>query len=75
MRIDAFRPANDFKNHMDNWIKRFKASIPVDENQLVLIPGEIEYKMKAERLVTGIPLNENVVNDLMELGKTIEVQL
>jgi LDH2 family malate/lactate/ureidoglycolate dehydrogenase len=60
---------------MDNWIKRFKASIPVDENQLVLIPGEIEYKMKAERLVTGIPLNENVVNDLMELGKTIEVQL
>jgi LDH2 family malate/lactate/ureidoglycolate dehydrogenase len=75
MRIDAFRPASDFKNNMDNWIKRFKESIPVDENQPVLIPGEIEYKMKAERLVAGIPLNENVVNDLMELGKTLGVQL
>ena len=75
MRIDAFRPASEFKIHMDNWIKRFKESIPVDENQPVLIPGEIEFKMKEERLVSGIPLNENVVNDLMELGMKLGIQL
>ncbi len=74
MRIDAFRPANEFKTHMDNWIKRFKESIPIDANQPVLIPGEIEYKMKAERLVNGIPLNENVVKDLRELGKTVGIE-
>ncbi|RYE59428.1 MAG: Ldh family oxidoreductase, partial [Sphingobacteriales bacterium] len=26
MRIDGFRPAQDFKDHMDNWISRFKNS-------------------------------------------------
>ena len=26
MRIDAFRPADEFKLHMDNWIKRFSSS-------------------------------------------------
>ncbi len=26
MRIDAFRPASDFKEHMDNWISRFRHS-------------------------------------------------
>ncbi len=74
MRIDAFRPANEFKTHMDNWIKRFKESIPIDANQPVLIPGEIEYKMKTERLEAGIPLNENVVKDLRELGKTVGIE-
>jgi LDH2 family malate/lactate/ureidoglycolate dehydrogenase len=74
MRIDAFRPANEFKTHMDNWIKRFKESIPIDANQPVLIPGEIEYKTKKDRLVSGIPLNENVVKDLRELGKTVGIE-
>ena len=25
MRIDAFRPAEDFKSHMDKWIRRFRS--------------------------------------------------
>ena len=26
MRIDAFRPAEDFKMHMDQWIQRFRSA-------------------------------------------------
>src|SRR6185436_1154749 len=37
MRVDAFRPADEFKQHMDNWIRRFRNAIPIDENQPVLI--------------------------------------
>ncbi len=73
MRIDAFRPANEFKTHMDNWIKRFKESIPIDANQPVLIPGEIEYKTKKDRLLSGIPLNENVVKDLEALANSLSI--
>lgn len=68
MRIDAFRPAEEFKNHMDKWIGRFRAAKPVDGEERVLIPGDPEREMAQERLTGGIPVNEKVVADLRELG-------
>ena len=75
MRIDAFRPADDFKHHMDNWIKRFKSAQPITGAERVLIPGEPEFEMAEERLTNGIPLNENVVNDLTGLGNKFGITL
>ncbi|MCU0375137.1 MAG: Ldh family oxidoreductase [Chitinophagaceae bacterium] len=69
MRVDAFRPADEFKSHMDNWIKRFRAAEPINENQPVLIPGDPERASETERLQTGIPLLETVVADLEGLAK------
>lgn len=75
IRIDAFRPANEFKQHMDNWIKRFKNAETIAGAERVLIPGEPEFASAAERTQNGIPLNENVVNDLKELGKKFQIIL
>lgn len=69
MRIDGFRPANDFKQHMDNWIRRFHAATPADPSQPVLVPGDPEREMEAVRLQQGIPLVDAVVEDLAALGK------
>ncbi|HEY9488074.1 MAG TPA: Ldh family oxidoreductase, partial [Chryseosolibacter sp.] len=66
--VDAFRPANEFKSHMDNWINRFRAAKPVDGVDRVLIPGDPEREMAAERIKTGIPVNGKVVEDLKELA-------
>lgn len=68
MRIDAFRPAADFKEHMDNWIQRFRSAKTITGQQQVIIPGEPEITMENERIINGIPLIEPVVNDLKELG-------
>ena len=65
MRIDAFRDANDFKNDMDLWIRRFKEAKPISSNQPVLIPGEPEFEMQEKRSAEGIPLLEMVWDDLM----------
>lgn len=75
MRIDAFRPAADFKKHMDNWITRFKNAERIDPDQEVLIPGEPEYRKTLERETNGIPLNEKVVKDLEDLGKKFDIKL
>jgi LDH2 family malate/lactate/ureidoglycolate dehydrogenase len=75
MRVDAFRPAEDFKKHMDLWIQRFKKSQRVNENQEVLIPGEPEYLMQLDREKNGIPLNEVVENDLKELASKLGLNL
>ena len=73
MRIDAFRPAADFKFHIDNWIQRFRSAKTVAGEQRVIIPGEPETAMEVERMVSGIPLIEPVINDLKELGNKLNV--
>ncbi len=73
MRVDAFRPKEEFKAHMDKWISRFREAEPINEMQKVLIPGDPEREMTKTRLNEGIPLHESVENDLSELGKKLGV--
>ena len=69
IRIDAFRPASEFKAHMDNWIQTFRNAEPVAGQEKVLIPGDPERELTIERMKNGIPLHEQVINDLHELGE------
>lgn len=68
MRIDAFRPAADFKQHMDHWIQRFKNAAPADGFDQVIIPGEPETAMEKDRMVNGIELLPAVIKDLNDLA-------
>jgi LDH2 family malate/lactate/ureidoglycolate dehydrogenase len=72
MRIDAFRPAADFKKHMDQWIERFKNAQPIAGEKRVLIPGDPEREMEQERLTNGIPLIEAVVDDIKQLALQLD---
>lgn len=69
MRIDAFRTAADFKAHMDNWIKRFRAAKTIEGEEKVIIPGDPEREMEQIRRVDGIPLVQPVVEDLKNLSR------
>lgn len=75
MRIDAFRPAEEFKQHMDNWIQRFRSARPAAGHEKVLIPGDPEREMEAVRKTEGIPLVDSVVNDLREAGARFSLSL
>ena len=69
MRVDGFRPVDEFKSHLDNWIMRFKTSVTVDPTQKVIIPGEPELEAETDRSVNGIPLVDSVVVDLNVLAE------
>lgn len=73
MRIDGFRPASEFKSHMDTWIERFRAAESAEGMPDVVIPGDPERLSEIERLKEGIPLNEKVVLDLKEVAKKFEL--
>lgn len=75
MRIDAFRPAQDFKSNMDNWITRFRNATPIDPAQKVLIPGDPEREAHEARMQMGIPVVDPVVLDLKEVGARFGIQL
>ncbi|MBS1488004.1 MAG: Ldh family oxidoreductase [Bacteroidetes bacterium] len=74
MRVDAFRPADEFKKHMDNWIERFRSAKTVDGETGVIIPGDPEREFETERMKNGIPLNAKVVADLREVAAKFQVQ-
>lgn len=73
MRVDAFRPADEFKKHMDTWIERFRSAQAVP-GEKVIIPGDPEREMEKERMEKGIPLLPPVVKDLEELSRKFEVK-
>ncbi len=72
MRIDAFRPANEFMLDMDKWIQRFRSAQAV-EGKNVIIPGDPERELEIERKANGIPLLEPVVADLQALANRFNV--
>jgi LDH2 family malate/lactate/ureidoglycolate dehydrogenase len=73
MRVDAFRPAEEFKRHMDNWITRFRSAKTVDGEERVIIPGDPERELNDVRMKEGIPLNAKVVEDLRSLGAKFSI--
>jgi len=73
MRIDAFRSAEDFKEHMDKWIKRFRSAKTIEGYQKVLIPGDPEREMETYRMKNGIPLLKPVIEDLKFLAEKWEI--
>ena len=75
MRIDAFRPAADFKNNMDQWLNRFRTAQPIEGQSQVYVAGDIERIMEGERMKNGIPLVAEVVNDLSALASKLGLNL
>nr|MBS9767542.1 Ldh family oxidoreductase [Flavobacteriaceae bacterium] len=71
-RVDAFRPTEDFKTHMDTWIDAFRKAEPVGEEK-VLIPGDPERNLTEQRLKNGVPVQEQVIEDLQRLAENLNI--
>ncbi len=73
IRIDAFRPAKDFLESMDLWIKTFRNARPAEGHEKVLIPGDPEREAEQRNKRNGIKLNEKVKQLTAELCKELNV--
>jgi L-2-hydroxycarboxylate dehydrogenase (NAD+) len=73
IRVDAFRPAADFKIMMDQMLLQLRAVPPVEGAGGVLVPGEREFDQQRERRRRGIPLHHTVYESL--LGHNAEFRL
>jgi LDH2 family malate/lactate/ureidoglycolate dehydrogenase len=73
MRIDAFRPAADFKSNMDLWLHRFRNATPAAGHEQVYVAGDIERAMEKERKQKVITLVGAVQNDLKALAEKMSL--
>lgn len=71
MRIDAFRPKEEFKRDMDDLIRRLKDAPKAEGAERIYVHGEKEFE-EAERLARdGIPLNAKVADELRAIAKQL----
>jgi L-2-hydroxycarboxylate dehydrogenase (NAD+) len=75
LRVDAFRPADDFLKHMDHWIQTFRRSERVNPNQPIIIPGDPERITEVQRLIDGIPIHPAVEKALHDIGSELNIKL
>ena len=74
LRIDAFRKAEEFKKDMDQWLKRFREAKPAKDFERVLVPGDPERIMEADRRNNGITLMNAIVEDLAYLAERFKIR-
>jgi LDH2 family malate/lactate/ureidoglycolate dehydrogenase len=73
IKLDAFRPAAEFKRDMDRLIADLKATTPIQGQERVYVAGEIEFETAEERAEHGIPLHGSVLKGLREVGAQLGV--
>lgn len=66
--IQGFCEEKDYFSNIDLWTKRFKQTKAINPENPVLIPGEPEHKTFKKRSIEGIPLNQKVLEDLLNIA-------
>jgi LDH2 family malate/lactate/ureidoglycolate dehydrogenase len=73
IRIDAFRPKDEFTRDMDDLVQRLKNAPKADGAKRIYIHGEKESEESERRLKQGIPLNPKVTEELRAIAKQLEI--
>ena len=75
LRVDAIRPADEFKASLDDLQRRLKNTPKVEGQSRIYVHGEKEYEETERRSRSGIPLNGKVFADLKDLAGELNVPL
>ena len=71
LRVDAFRPVDEFKATMDDIIRRLKEAPKAEGAERIFIHGEKEFEMEDERRENGVVLHPKVIADLQAIAHEV----
>jgi len=74
LRVDGFRPLEEFQASMDDIIQRLRTSAKSEGQDRIYIHGEKEYETADTRRSQGIPLHPKVAGDLRAIGQEVGVE-
>jgi len=71
--ISAFTDIDDFKDNIDQMLKKLKETKPAPGHDRVLYPGLIEFEEEQDRKANGIPLHREVVQWFEDIANELSV--
>ena len=74
LRVDGFRPVDEFKIAMDDAIRRLRATPTAVGQNRIYIHGEKEYEIEDDRKVNGVILHPKVEADLRAMAEEFGVE-
>lgn len=75
IKIDAFRPIDEFKAEADKLMKAIRNSKKAPDVKEIMVPGEPELRIEKKNLETGIFLTEKYWNRVLQVAKEVNVQV
>jgi LDH2 family malate/lactate/ureidoglycolate dehydrogenase len=69
----SFPDGDGFGSRMDALIRDVQSSEPADGFDRVLVPGEIERRLRERRLVEGIPVSRALIDELAGFADSLQV--
>lgn len=73
INIEAFLPIGNFMQMVDDWVVRLKQVPRADGVDEILLPGELEWRTRARRLLDGLPLPEATWDRITALADSLGV--
>lgn len=73
--VQRFLPVVEFQARIEKLIGMMKSSAPAKGYEEILVPGEPEKRIQADRLKSGIPIPDGNWNDLVEAASRLSVPL
>lgn len=70
---DFFRAGGSFEGDVSDILEHLRATPPVDPDHPVIVAGEPEFARRAERLKTGIPLNDAFLDEVKTVARSAGV--
>ena len=71
----GLRDVNEFKSHIDDFIRTLRATRPAPGTSGPLLPGDPERDAQKERDASGVPVIAAVVDDLRDIARLTGVPL
>ncbi len=73
-RVDAFRPADEFKADMDSFIRELKGGDLAEGASRIYVHGEKEFEEANRRSAHGIPLEPKVDASLRQIAADLDIR-
>ncbi len=71
IRVDAFRPAQEFKAAVDSWIETFSNATGKEGTRGIQMAGEIERRLRERQLKLGIRLSSTQLKEINRVAKNL----
>ena len=73
INVEVFLPVQEFKNRVDQLVRKIHSAPRAPDVDRIYLPGEIEHLSERKRRAEGIPLPEAVYQDLLRIGRELNV--
>jgi LDH2 family malate/lactate/ureidoglycolate dehydrogenase len=74
INLRAIMGEDEMGRRMAEFLETIKGSPMWDENREMLLPGELEHSTAEARAKNGIPLPQNLYQELIDLGQELQVE-